>query len=652
MKKLTISLFLLALVVFTAAAQEGIKPDLLSGRYSLAELRAMIQSPDHWKPFPPLDDRSGWQKADQQQLRAVYDKALKLLDYQWPSIPATTTLLYVRTGDRDQYQRLSFEKRSALGTLLVAEIYENQGRFLDQIVNGVWSICEESYWGVPAHLASSHAGSGLPDVTDPYVDLFAAETGTYLAWVDYFLGDKLEAISPQLRKRIYDETNHRIFTPVMTWVHPWMVPNQAGRRPNNWNPWICSNWLNTALLLERDDNRRTAMVGKILETLDEFLNPHPLDGGCDEGPSYWGAAAASLFDNISMLNLATKDAFSYVYQDEKFVNMGKYIYRAQISEDYFMNFADADPQPKMAASMIWRYGKAIGDEDMQRFGAWYRKTPDGSMDRAHFFRVFFELFMHEEYGAAPKGLPLPSEVWLPDLEVMVARDIEGSTDGFYVAAKGGHNDESHNHNDIGNYVVYYNGQPLLIDVGRGTYTSKTFSSRRYDIWYNCSDYHNLPTINGETQPPGSEFKASQASFTGSKNFAQMSLDIAPSYPESAGVNSWMRTVRLNRARNVVVTDVIRLTKAESITQHLMTCWPAKVVKPGELTIHYRENDQPKDFVVKYNASQMEAVVEKVPLNTPEDRGIITKWGDTIYRINLKVKSPKMKDQFRFEITAK
>lgn len=84
MKKLTISLFLLALVVFTAAAQEGIKPDLLSGRYSLAELRAMIQSPDHWKPFPPLDDRSGWQKADQQQLRAVYDKALKLLDYQWP----------------------------------------------------------------------------------------------------------------------------------------------------------------------------------------------------------------------------------------------------------------------------------------------------------------------------------------------------------------------------------------------------------------------------------------------------------------------------------------------------------------------------------------------------------------------------------------
>ena len=94
---------------------------------------------------------------------------------------------------------------------------------------------------------------------------------------------------------------------------------------------------------------------------------------------------------------------------------------------------------------------------------------------------------------AKQGLPLPKDVWLPDLQVMVARDEEGSTKGFYVAAKGGHNDESHNHNDIGNYVVYYDGQPLLIDVGRGTYTRKTFSDRRYEIWYNCSDYHNTPS---------------------------------------------------------------------------------------------------------------------------------------------------------------
>lgn len=117
--------------------------------------------------------------------------------------------------------------------------------------------------------------------------------------------------------------------------------------------------------------------------------------------------------------------------------MGKFIYRAQISEDYFLNFADADPQPNMAASMIYRYGKAIADPDMMRFGAYYREEDAASLPRFHYFRKFFELFMQEEFQQAEKGLPLPKDVWLPDTQVMVARDTEGSTDGFFFAAKGG-----------------------------------------------------------------------------------------------------------------------------------------------------------------------------------------------------------------------
>ncbi len=111
--------------------------------------------------------------------------------------------------------------------------------------------------------------------------------------------------------------------------------------------------------------------------LDAFVNPYPQDGGCDEGPGYWGAAAASLYDNLSMLNLATNNAFTYVYEDEKIKNMARFIYRAQISENYFLNFADADPQPGMAASMIYRFGKDIHDTSMMQFGAWYRKPADG-----------------------------------------------------------------------------------------------------------------------------------------------------------------------------------------------------------------------------------------------------------------------------------
>ncbi len=624
--------------------------NLLSGKYSREEFGKLLVPQSRWTPFPKITDREGWAKADQEMMKAYVKEGEKYINYAWPSIPATKSLLIERTGNRFDFESISFPKRHILGILLLAEIAENKGRFIDPIIDGVYSICEETWWGSPAHLPKTKEYSGLMDVSQPFVELFGAETATYLAWVDYYLGDKLDAVSPQIRKRIYYETNNRIFQPLMNKPHGWMTTNANGRRPNNWNPWICSNWLNAALLLEKDEQKRTDMAYKVLKVLDEFLNPYPDDGGCDEGPGYWGAAAASLYDNIAMLNQSTKNAFQSLYEDEKIRNMGRYIYRAQISEKYFLDFADADPQPGMSANMIYRYGEDIRDKDMMQFGAFYRQPETGRPALFHYFRNFYALFLQDEYKNAEKGLPLPANVWLPDIQVMMARDKSGSTKGWYVAAKGGHNDESHNHNDIGNYIVYYDGLPLLIDVGRGTYTAKTFSNKRYEIWYNCSNYHNAPTINGVTQAPGANYKATNVAYQEGKDFSQLSLDISKSYPDTAAVNSWQRTIRLNKGKNVEVTDIISLKNANNITEHLMTCYPAEVSKPGQLVIHYQPKDaSPKDFVVHYNVKQMKVAVEKIPLVTMEDQGVKDKWGDNIYRINFDVISPKLKDKISFVI---
>jgi hypothetical protein len=619
-------LSILCLLTFSAKAQ-----NLLSGKYPAPELKQLLVPQAKWTPFPRLNDRAGWAKADPASGKAIIQKAEGFINYEWPGVPAIKSLQIVRNGNRAEYEAISFKKREVLGTLLLAEIFENKGRFIDPIINGVWSICEESFWGSPAHLPKGPQYLGLHDVSAPFVELFSAETATFLAWVDYFLGEKLDAVSPLIRKRIYNETNRRIFEPLMTKHHGFMSSNAAGRRPNNWNPWICSNWLNAVLLLEKDETKRAAAVSKILGVLDNFLNPYPADGGCDEGPGYWGAAAASLYDNVSLLNLATNNAFTYVYKDEKFRNMGQFIYKAQISEKYFLNFADADPQPGMAASMIYRYGKDINDPAMMEFGAYYMTNKDkSSLGRFHYFRNFFSLFMQDEFDKAAKGLPLPGDVWWPDLQVMVSRDQAGSTKGFFVAAKGGNNDESHNHNDIGNYVVYYDGLPVLIDIGRGSYTAKTFSNKRYEIWYNCSDYHNVPTVNGKTQPPGAKFKAGNVAYKTSAAASQMSMDIAASYPADAGIIKWQRSIKLNKGKNVQVDDALQLKAAGDYTEHLMTCFPVEVVKPGTLVVHAKQ-----DFYIHYPAKRLQPTIEKVPMEAMEDKGVIEKWGPDIYRINLK-----------------
>ncbi|MDR3261699.1 MAG: hypothetical protein LBT78_07670, partial [Tannerella sp.] len=448
--------FLIAILWAASCSLFAQEKNLLSGKYSASELQNLLIPQAAWTPFPRLADREGWAKADKEMLQACIKAAEASIDYDWPTIPATFSLAFVRDGNRSQYDGASFKKRGVLATMIVAETAENKGRFIDPIINGIWSICEESWWGSSAHLPRTEEYSGLMDVSQPSVDLFAAETGKVLAWADYFLGDKFDAVSPQIRKRINSEIKYRLFDPFMTREHGWTGKN--GSIPNNWNPWICSNLLNTILIMEKDEQKRTAIVDELLRVLDNFLNPYPQDGGCDEGPGYWNAAGAALYDNLVLLNLATHNSFQYVYDNERFKNMGRYIYRAQISETYFLNFADASPRVGVGADMVYHFGKDIHDRDMMDFGAYYRK-PGGAASAG--IRSLCALFMQDELQQATQRLPLLKDVWLPDLQVMTARDKQGVSDGFYVAAKGGHNDESHNHNDVGSYVVFYDGQPLL-----------------------------------------------------------------------------------------------------------------------------------------------------------------------------------------------
>ena len=187
--------FVFLLVIFSLLLSKHSQgQDLMSGKYSRQQLSEILVPNQEWRPFPKIMDREGWSQADKEMMEGYLEKANTLLDYEWPSIPATKSLLIERTGDRDEFQLISFKKREVLGTLLLAEIYENEGRFIDPIINGIWSICEESFWGVPAHLPKTKEYSGLMDVSSPFVDLFAAETATYLAWVDYFLGEKLDEV--------------------------------------------------------------------------------------------------------------------------------------------------------------------------------------------------------------------------------------------------------------------------------------------------------------------------------------------------------------------------------------------------------------------------------------------------------------------------
>ena len=102
-------------------------------------------------------------------------------------------LEYARNGNRSRFEAARDRRRNKLQSLVVAECVEGKGRFVDEIANGVWLISEETFWGVPAHLGAQKAGVGLPDVSEPIVELFSAETASLLAWTLYLLEPQLGA---------------------------------------------------------------------------------------------------------------------------------------------------------------------------------------------------------------------------------------------------------------------------------------------------------------------------------------------------------------------------------------------------------------------------------------------------------------------------
>ena len=377
-------------------------------------------------------------------------------------------------------------------------------------------------------------------------------------------------------------------------------------------------------------------------------------------------AGASLYDCLEWLYSAS-DGRINVYDEPLVQNIGKFIYRVQIAERYFINFADASALVTPSFAVTYGYGKRINDPDMMAIGAWAAQTQNvgekgisegfGSMDRG-----LPALFAIAETLAADATLPLPHDVFLDEIEVFVARDQKGSTEGFFVGAKGGHNAESHNHNDIGHLLVSIDGRPVLVDAGVEAYAAKTFSGERYSIWTMNSGYHTLPTINGHLQIPGRVYTAEGIEYTYeiaardvhhsfNDQSATFSLDIAKAYPPEAEVNAFKRTITLNRGQDITLHDQYDLKKITGdLSLNVLTACTVEASDPGVLSLKEAELADGRtsgSASIHFDAASFDITIEP---KTIEDNRLKTSWGKQLTRIIFKVKSPGEQGEYILRIT--
>ena len=464
-----------------------------------------------------------------------------------------------------------------------------------------------------------------------YIDLFSAATGAAVAVAYYFHKPLLEKAPYDLIKRLGYELDRQLWEPFFddrimrencTWT------GLSGKKVNNWCPWILTNLLTVCALTQEDTEKRTRILERTLPLLDNFAEANPLDGGCDEGPRYWELAGGSLWAACLLLRDLT-GGYVDVMSEPLLKNMGEYEVKMLAAPGYLLNFADAPVNYVPNPYLLYHWGKTSQSDTLVDCACALMDS-EPETDR----RTPYKYLRYLTTPVPEKGqVAAPKMAYLESLQIAITRPSGQLGKGMYLAVKGGHNGESHNHNDLGNLVVFSDGQPIFIDVGAGEYTKRYFGAERYDVWFTRSDYHNCASFNGAVQQVGREFSA-EAVYD--PQTGGLSLALGAVYPTNAGLKDYHRSAVLVGDR-ITLEDRVEFCEPGTAAFHFMT-----VAKPERIEA---DSFSLLGKTVKWDPA-LTLFVDEPDLTIPEAEPIPGIWGaEKLYRITLTTKEKFVEKTF-------
>ena len=120
-------------------------------------------------------------------LKAIETRARKSAAEPIPTLPFSLHRLFEDTGDRKLFEAPYFARRRALADYEVCLLagLDADGSIAAALGDLLWAICDEYSWALPAHQT-------LRRPRPIIIDLFAAETGMYLAEALHLVGDQID----------------------------------------------------------------------------------------------------------------------------------------------------------------------------------------------------------------------------------------------------------------------------------------------------------------------------------------------------------------------------------------------------------------------------------------------------------------------------
>ena len=597
------------LLAFSAGART--QREIFSKAFNVINDPSAIFKPGgDWFPYPAYSDRAAWDSLTGRYKAQLIENGEKWLDFQWIVLPASAYLEYESTKSRTMMNKFEMPNRQALAELTLAELAEGKGRFILQIINGVFYASERTSWNYAQHTSHQKSQRTLPVKDEPVITLLGASYAMNVAIAWHFFHEEWDKYDPSISKTVLAALEHNTFKPYMEHDWWWMgFSDEEGGYVNNWNC-HCNFFVTLAFLLaDQNPERLVKAVERSLRSFDKYMDYAKLDGACEEGPSYWTMAGGKVYDYARMMCDASNGRIN-VLNDSQVRKMGEFMVSSFIGDGWQLVFGDGPSRVGNAAlnrDLFLRFGHDTGSAEFENLGLSLLADPvsktwldcdvctyaEGKEQMRALEVLRADKWLAEDKANALKNAGGDwnkmvsgiqngfSSIWYGSTEVAILRNPTG----WYVGAKGGNNGESHGHHDLGSALVFVDQIPVFIDPGVAQYVKETFGPLRYTLWYMQTEWHNTAMPNGFKQGEGPEYHTASVSCDPGKGVFR--CDFAPAYPAEAGVRKWERTYSLGKDA-LKISDSFNLSERKASDDvHFIT--PGDVFLPGESVDGYKVN---------------------------------------------------------------
>ena len=375
-----------------------------------------------------------------------------------------------------------------------------------------------------------------------------------------------------------------------------------------------------ALALEDDRERLAGMLDQVLRTMECFLSGFGGDGGCSEGIDYWAYGFGFYIYFAATLREFTGGRLDLIDND-LVPRIAAFPQAVSLGQGAYLNYSDASEQavipPGLGSHLAARFQQPIPGLAPPNFHA------DHAYRWGHVTRDLLWTSAAALHAPVVDGAhDLPDLAWVVDRRILAGRTLAFS-------AKGGHNDEPHNHNDLGHFIVHLGGESLLADLGAGIYTRQYFGPERYQSPNTGSHGHSVPLINGQPQRDGRAHAATVLLSQFHPDGVEFSLDLTRAYA-GAGLQSFVRafawTVDFAVGRATLrLTDTFRFTAPPAIVEEYFISLRSPTLADGAATW----TGQRGTVTMRYDRGQFEPSIELITAQAHHGAPY------TVYRLRLR-----------------